>query len=64
MEYINPNSELLPCPINLGWELVKTIEIENKDDDNKFVGGFSAISYLKDKDSSKSFLTPYSKNSN
>jgi len=50
LEYINPNSELLPCPINLGWEIVKTIEIENKDDNNKFFGGFSAISYLKDKD--------------
>ena len=50
MEYIQNNSQIIPCPLNLGWEIVKTIEITKINDNNEFLGGFSAISYLENKD--------------
>ena len=51
MEFIQANFELLPCPFNLGWELVKVIEIKNRNNEDKFIGGFSAISYVEENDS-------------
>ena len=50
MEYIQNNSQIIPCPLNLGWEIVKTIEITNINNNDEFLGGFSAISYLENKD--------------
>ena len=45
MEYHHEHNLILPCPVNLGWEYIKSINIKSHIDQKKILGGFSAIFY-------------------
>ena len=40
----------LPCPLEAGWEVVRTIELPRSHVDGRPMGGFSAAAYQRKQD--------------
>tara|TARA_B100001250_G_C19792304_1_gene787096 strand:- start:216 stop:1229 length:1014 start_codon:yes stop_codon:yes gene_type:complete len=50
LELPSLDKSIFPCPLNAGWELLRTIEIPQKTKSKSIVGGLSGISYDKNND--------------
>ena len=47
---VPPFSQVLPCSLSAGWELLRTLQLPRNGLDGRAVGGFSAAAYQAEQD--------------